>query len=370
MHVRRLVSALVAAAALSALVPAAASAGNLIVTGHDTDHHCAAITSGQPGQCHFVRVGIDYVRAGAPDPAKPVLVLTEGNNEAAAALDKAFGPGAVPKVAVDPSSAQFGMTQINTNNFSAIYVSSDETCGNCDLNDLSSTPDSDAINARSADIQAFFNSGGGLFVNSGAQHGDGDPSTGPDPYYNFLPLPVGAVAVAPPFQLTSAGRELGLEDSTNGVGTNNDINCCETHNAFQKPPAGSALKVAETDGSGSAETLFTRGTIVNGQFVQPEPERVSPSEIGLPRKSCLDRRKFRFRLRNPRGRRAVRVEVFINGKRKKTFRGRALKRITIKKLPKRRRYVVKIVVTQDNQSQRATERTYKGCKKSRVRRAR
>src|SRR3712207_9592325 len=72
---------------------------------------------------------------------------------------------------------------------------------------------------------------------------------------------------------------------------------------------------------------FTRGRIENGQFVEPQPEQVRPGQIGLPRKKCLDRRKFKFRLRNPQGRRAVRVEIFINGKRKRTIRDRKSTRL-------------------------------------------
>ena len=368
MQVRKLVTALFAAVVAAAIAPSTAVAGNLIVTGHDTDHHCADITTGNPGQCHFVQVGINYARAGAPDPSKPVLVLTNRNGEAAAALDKAFGPGAVPRVVIDPRSAEFMAAAIDTATYSAIFVGSDHTCGGCDLNDFDSTADSDAINTRAADITAFFNAGGGLFVNSGAQHGDGDPSTGPDNYYNFLPIPVGSQAVAPPFTLTDEGRDLGLEDARNGVGTNEDINCCETHNAFQRPPEGSALKVAEFDSAGSAETLYTRGSISNGQFVAPAPEQVPPSAVGLPAsRGCVDTRKFSFRLRNPAGRRAVRVDVFINGRRKKTYRGADLKRISIAKLPQKR-FVVRILVLQDNGAERATSRTYRGCKKSRVRR--
>jgi hypothetical protein len=367
--VRRLIAALAATAAALTIAPAAASAGNLVVTGHDTDHHCGAKETSNPGQCHFVRVAIEFARRGAPDPNKPVLVLTGRDGKAVSALDKAFGAGAVPRTVVTPSSSQFAMTPIDTNNFSAIFVASDMTCGGCDLNDFDTTPDSDAINARRGEIQAFFNAGGGLFVGAGAAHGDGDSNSGRDSYYSFLPLPVGATAVSAPFTLTPEGRQLGLEDSRSGQGANDDINCCETHNAFKRPGSGSALKVAETDSNRNAVTLYTSGAISDGRFVDPDaPEEVSPGAIGLPpSRKCVDRRKFSFRLRNPRGRKAVRVDVFVNGKRKKVFRGKSLKRVAIKRLPKRR-FVVRIVVTQDDGAKRASARTYKGCKKSRVRR--
>jgi len=341
-------------------------AGTLIVTGHDTDHHCAGTNTGNPGQCHYVKVAVDFVRSGAPDPTKPVLVLDNRNGEVAQSLDKAFGAGVVPRVVVDPRSPAFTMTALDPANFSAIVTGSDYTCGGCDLNEFSSTPDSDAINARAGDIANFFNAGGGMFVNAGADHGDGNASNGQDTFYSFVPIPVGGQAVSAPFTLTEEGKALGFEDSSQGVGTNDDINCCPTHNSFQLPPAGGALQVAEKDGSGFAETLFARGTIENGQIVAPPPEVVPPSAIGLPgNKKCIDTRKFAFRLRNAAGRRAVRVEVFINGKRKKVFTGTDVKKVSIKKLPKKK-FKVEILVTSDNGAQRTSSRTYKGCKKSKA----
>jgi hypothetical protein len=146
-----------------ALPVANASAGRLIVTGHDQDLHC----SGGQG-CHFITVAVNYVRGAAPNPSKPVLILDRGDNQMVSALDAAFPPaGSVPRVVMDPRSTQFASAPLNTNTYSAILVASDETCGGCDLNsnpnfDPNVTPDSDAITARSKDIAAFFNAGGGF----------------------------------------------------------------------------------------------------------------------------------------------------------------------------------------------------------------
>jgi hypothetical protein len=352
--------------AFLALGAGPAMAGNLLVTGHDTDHHCAGTNTGTPGGCHYVKVAVDYARSGAPDPTKPVLILDNRLNEMEQALDKAFGSGVVPRQVMIPRSPQFATAVLDINNYSAILVASDNTCGGCDLNEFNSTPDSDAINARAGDIANFFNSGGGLFVNAGADHGDGNAANGADTFYSFVPIPVGGQAVSAPFTLTDAGKALGFQDSTQGVGTNDDINCCPTHNSFQLPPAGGALQVAETDSAGFAETLFARGTIENGQIVAPAPQVVPPSEVGLPpNKKCVDTRKFSFRLRNTAGRRAVRAEVFVNGKRKKVFTGSDVKKITIKKLPQKK-FKVEIRVTSDNGAVRISSRTYKGCKKSRA----
>jgi hypothetical protein len=256
---------LTAVVAFSALPAGTAFAGNLLATGHDADLHCHF-----GAQCHYVEVAVGFVRSGAPDPAKPVLVLDRSDQDVSIALDNAFGAGVVPRVVLDPRSPAFAVAPITTALYSAIIVASDITCGGCDLNEFGSTPDSDAINARTADIASFFNDGGGVLALSGAQHGDG--AAADDTYYQFLPITVGGVAVSPPFTLTQEGRDLGFTDGTGG--TPNDINCCATHNSFQEPPAGSALKVAERDSRGFAETLFASGRIIGGRIftLTLEPE--------------------------------------------------------------------------------------------------
>ncbi|GAC1436526.1 MAG: hypothetical protein NVSMB51_08110 [Solirubrobacteraceae bacterium] len=253
------------------LLPADSLAGNLLATGHDADFHCGG------AQCHYLATAVKYVRAGAPDPTKPVLIFDNAGNEVSHALDNATSSGfipMVPRVVVDPQSATFASTAFSVAMFSAIIVASDETCGGCDLNHptaASQTPDSDAINSRTADITTFFNAGGGLLYLAGAEHGGGDPAA-PQTYYKSVPLDLGAAPVSPPFSLTPAGQFLGFEDSsaTPPIGTNNDINCCATHNSFNLPPAGSPLQVAEKDSTGKAETLFvTGGTISGGGFGDP-----------------------------------------------------------------------------------------------------
>jgi hypothetical protein len=348
-----------AAMAVSALLALAAPAyaGRLVVTGHDADLHCAA---GQP-QCHFVKVATEYVRGGAPNPSKPVLVLDRGANKLVTALDAAFGPGAVPRTVVDPRSGFAGVS-LTTSNYSAILVASDTTCGGCDLNDFGATPDSDAINARAADIAAFFNAGGGIYVNSGASHGDGDAATGPDTYYSFLPIPVGGVAVAPPFSLTAAGRSLGITDGSGG--TSNDINCCATHNSFTLPPADSALEVAETDSKGLAETMFAEGTISGGKI-----RKTPPKVIGLPsNKKCVSRRKFRIRIRQPGGIQIQTALVFVNGKKVRVLKRKVFRRlrhvanVNLRGLPKGT-FTVKIVVLTTTGDTIKGKRKYHTCTK-------
>ena len=270
-----------AVVALAVAPIAPASAGRLVATGHDADLHCAG--GGQ--QCGFVKTAVDYVRSGAPGPAKPVLILDRAGLQMVSALDSAYGPGVVPRQVVDPRSPEFQALALSTSTYSAILVASDASCGGCDLNVfdevLGATADSDAINRRKDDITAFFNAGGGLYANSGADHGDGDPLTGPDPYYGFLPLPVGGQQVASPFCLTAPGRAIGLQDVAGcpdvaqRTGTRDDINCCATHNSFVEPPAGSAIVVAERDANNAPTTLIADGRASGGTIIEPGPRTLA-----------------------------------------------------------------------------------------------
>jgi hypothetical protein len=185
---------LLAALTLVLLPTATASAGRLIVTGHDADFHCAG---GGP-QCHFVEVAVKYVRDGAPNPALPVLVLDNGDPELGGlqmvgALDSAFGAGVVQRVVVDPRSVEFATTPLTTDRFSAILIASDQTCGGCDLNipieGGSETPDSDAINARAGEIASFFNTGGGIYATRAPHMAMATRSPAPTPTIPSRPCP-------------------------------------------------------------------------------------------------------------------------------------------------------------------------------------
>jgi hypothetical protein len=83
-----------------------------------------------------------------------------------------------------------------------------------------------------------------------------------------------------------------------------------------------------------------------------------------PRIGCVDRRSFRFKLRGPG--RVTKVQVYVNGVRKVTRKGRALRFVTLRRLPKMR-FVVKVVTTFANGKQRESVRVYRGCKKSKPR---
>jgi streptogramin lyase len=242
--------------------------GNLWVTGHNADFYCATAVSSPPPQCHYLKVAVEFVMSGLQLPATLPLLVLDHNSQVVKALHLAFGPSGPPIVKVDPrDSKQFSQKKLplvdaqGNPRFSAIILASDITCGSggpppfCDNNTFTSTPDSDAINARASDIATFFKAGGGILALAGAHH--------ISVYYQFLPVVVPPTSVSPSngsaggFRLTTLGTELGLVDP--GLGNASDINCCNTHNSFLVGPSNGDLKVVENDVAGNAETVIDMG---------------------------------------------------------------------------------------------------------------
>jgi len=91
-------------------------------------------------------------------------------------------------------------------------------------------------------------------------------------------------------------------------------------------------------------------------------------ELGAPPKSapCVDRRKFSFRIHQPRRGRVVSVVAYVNGKRVKRVRGRRVTSVTLKRLPQGA-FTVRIVATTSRGSRTVSTRRYRGCKKSKPR---
>jgi hypothetical protein len=340
------------------LFPATASAGRLIATGHDADHHCGRDTGvlGVHEQCHFFQVAVDYVRAGAPDPSKPVLVLDRGQLDAVKALDRVYG-GSVARDVIEPRSPIFGAVAITTANYSAVIIASskgepgDPTPQ--DLNELNTTPDSDAINARANDLRSFYNSGGGIYVNSGSAHGDG-PN---DPYYAFLPVTVRGAVVVSPFVLTPAGAALGF--------IAHDITCCPTHNTFEPPSEGTPFQAIDTDSNGRIVSLFAATQTFAG-LAEPPLTPAAQIEIvkSLPlAKKCVARSTVTLRLRRPKGVRFDRANIYRNGKFYKRVRGAKVTRPITVKVPKARgaKMAIRIVIYTTGKRKITIRRTYKTC---------
>jgi predicted acyl esterase len=88
-------------------------------------------------------------------------------------------------------------------------------------------------------------------------------------------------------------------------------------------------------------------------------------KTGEPR-ACIDRRKFRFTIDQPRRGRIVKVTAFVNGKRRAVKRGRRVTELTLRRLP-RRTFTVRIVALASNGQRTISVRRYRGCRKGRPR---
>jgi hypothetical protein len=229
------------AAVVNRVQPVRAAAGaNMVLTGHDFDYHCGF---GDSNECAYFKLMLDLVRNGS---TLPVLALDEGS-EVSYTVSAAYGSTSFLDVVNPTSSAWTTLPLVDAHGaplYSALIVASDYTCGGCDNEPTGEA----AINARASDIATFFNAGGGIMALAGADN----YAT----YYNFLPISASGAEVTYPFTPTTYGASLGITSAM--------ANCCATHNSFDLPPSGSALKVAETDGAGIAETLVAVNAEISG----------------------------------------------------------------------------------------------------------
>ncbi len=216
---------------LMVALPVSAADGNIYLTGHDLDFHCALQAA--PTQCNAFKIALTLARAGAPDSSKKILFVDEGMSpDTAAALNFPQGTSelalaaaqiGLPSTAyqvVSPTSDTFTGNSdadpsipplaLDTSPYSAIVFASDETCGGCDNTSAGET----AINNRTSDIASFFGSGGGLvYLASGPP-----PAEGSTIYYNSVPSAYAVSITTTPndfaYTLTSAGRFWALPVTT------------------------------------------------------------------------------------------------------------------------------------------------------------
>ncbi len=100
----------------------------------------------------------------------------------------------------------------------------------------------------------------------------------------------------------------------------------------------------------------------SGSF--PIPAALADCGKSVVAKKCVDRRKFSFRIHQPKHGRITRVTAYVNGKRKAVKRGHRVKRFTLKRLPKGV-FTVRIVARSNKGQRTVSVRRYRGCKKSR-----
>ena len=345
------------------MLPANASAGRLLATGHDADSHCS-LSDPPAGQCHFVNIAIKYVRAVSPTPSKPMLLLDCSSQKFLAGAVSRAGVGGSHVTMCPSSGTAFKREPLTTARYSAIVVGS--STDQLNIGSVATAPDSLAVNSRASDITAFFNQGGGILAFSGDANADGDPTI-PDVYYTFLPIGLGARNVNAPFLLTPVGQSLGFQDNRNGIGTSDDINCCPTHNSFVEPPAGSTVQVAERDSIGAPETLIAEGTIGPKTIVAgPTTGQVIAAPSGG--KRCRRSRSIRIRIKQPGGNRISWAKIFVNGKRVKrvkraSFGDKASITVKVRRLPRRGTARIKVVVQTTNGVTHRSTKKYRMCAK-------
>jgi hypothetical protein len=100
-----------------------------------------------------------------------------------------------------------------------------------------------------------------------------------------------------------------------------------------------------------------------GRYVCEDMRAGCPAPGPEPPATCADRRRFRFKLHQPPRQRVVRVEVYVNGKRRVRRRAKRIASVAIAPLPSRGRFVVRIVATTDRGRRVISTRTYRDCRK-------
>ena len=106
--------------------------------------------------------------------------------------------------------------------------------------------------------------------------------------------------------------------------------------------------------------LISKNTLAG--FPLPEALRnCTPATVGGGAE-CVDRRKFAFKIKQPRGGRIVRVTAYLDGKKLKTLRGKRITRLTITKFPKGN-HTLRIVAQHASKKKTISTRKYRGCNK-------
>ena len=382
-HVRRRLAGGVALLAFLLTPASAAQAGRLVVTGHDAESHCVRDDpENRAPTCAFVAASVNWVRAGAPDPTKPVLILDRGELDFKKSVDIMNAAGAaVPYVVVEPRSPAFATLPITTANYSAVLIASSKNDAADptpqDLNEIGSTPDTDAINARAADFERFFNAGGGIDVMSGGAAARANSAR----YYGFIRITRAGGFVSSPTRLTPIGRSIGWQDARAYPGELNSINCCPTHVSFELPAPESALKVAELDGEGHAITMVAQTSELAKIEEPPTTAReVFAGAPGVPTSAgtgnsgtvtggtkaiCTQRKSVKITLRRPKGVRFVKLVINVNGRKRqfvsrKKLGTKSKVSVTVK-LWKMKTTKVRIVVTTATGRTLTYKQSYKPC---------
>jgi hypothetical protein len=152
---------------------------------------------------------------------------------------------------------------VNLSNYTVIAIASS-------FGGLLSRAELDALIARSSDIAAFINAGGGLFASAECDNCGADLLGSNPDLFGYLPITVTSIGANPPFTVTAYGA------ATHGL-TNADMND-PTHNSFGLV---GGLNIVDTDASGSATTLSGVVSIRDGEIVGDVPEPATLALFGF-----------------------------------------------------------------------------------------
>jgi hypothetical protein len=241
MRTRYTLLAGVSAVALLSVSPALA--GNIVLTGHDNDFHCAGgpgSPSGASGPCAMIGVEAAFARAGATDPTLKVLAIDHGSE-----LTSALTFDGIPFDVVDPTAVT--AASFDASKYSAFAVASVTSCGGCDNPGGTGT----TLAAFKTAIAAFVDAGGGILGLTGAS----DPKA-----FDYVPEAGGtitAIGDSSGFVATTAGKA--------GMTGFDAVNGDQTHNIFSGfSPFYKVAEIFDPTGSGTgpAVTIFGSGEII------------------------------------------------------------------------------------------------------------
>lgn len=251
-----------AGAALTLCAPVTAQAGQVFLTGHDPDFH-AQPSLGVGGRLLDVALGFVTGNTHRDGSSAQKFLWVESNIAAPSGHVKGYNSLddiGVTLLDYDRVDAA-GFATVNLANYNAIAIASS-------FGGTLTRAELDALIARSADIAAFINAGGGLFASAECDNCGADLLGSNPNLYGYLPISVTSIGASLPFTVTAYGASLGL--------TNVDMND-PTHNSFGLT---GGLNVVDTDSAGNATTLAGNVTLGCGGFCAV-PEPGSPALAGL-----------------------------------------------------------------------------------------
>jgi hypothetical protein len=269
------IATLLIALVLQTGIAQASFMASIFLTGHDPDFH-AAVGGNAAGAQHINQDAIDFIM----DPAFNAFVAGGNRHFLFVECDTCPVPGGhvdgVPGL-VDsaggfPAGTTFEthgaadglateLTKLGTK-YSGIVIGSD-------FGGMLTQADLDILDADSAGIISFLNSGGGLYAMAETSTADGGlASTG---FFGFLPF----IVASSPLNESEVGNTLTPFGASLGL-TNSDVNGNFSHNVFTST---GGLGVVDRDPGNEILSLAGRGTVTTTGL--PEPSSILSVSVGL-----------------------------------------------------------------------------------------